>query len=133
MFAEIVTGLVLFNSLRHSAILGFFVGWIPLIVSIQNLRLIHFFLMFVFIAFGVFQFGETRRPIFLDLVPDAHIGDYVRVHVGFAVQQVEKSEAEQAYAKLAENGKWKAAEVLLEAALEADEALPESARRVKPR
>jgi Ni/Fe-hydrogenase 1 B-type cytochrome subunit len=55
VFIEIVTGLVLFNWLRHSAILGFFVGWIPRIVSIPNLRLIHFFLMFVFIAFGVFH------------------------------------------------------------------------------
>jgi hydrogenase expression/formation protein HypC len=78
---------------------------------------------------GLVQFGEARRPIFLDLVPDAHIGDYVRVHVGFAVETVEKSEAEHAYAKLAENGKCKAAEVLLEA----EEALPESALRVKPR
>jgi hydrogenase expression/formation protein HypC len=81
---------------------------------------------------GLVQFGNTCRPIFLDLVPDAHIGDYVRVHVGFAIEQVEKSEAEQAYAKLAENGKWKTADVGLEAALEADEALPEAARRVKP-
>jgi Ni/Fe-hydrogenase 1 B-type cytochrome subunit len=55
VFVEIVTGLVLYNWLRHSASLGFFVGWIPRIVSIQNLRLIHFFLMFVFIAFGVFH------------------------------------------------------------------------------
>jgi hydrogenase maturation factor len=73
---------------------------------------------------GLVQFGNTCRPIFLDLVPDAHIGDYVRVHVGFAVEHIEKPEAEQAYAKLAQNGKWKTAEV----ALEAEEAL-----RVKPR
>jgi hypothetical protein len=33
---------------------GFFVGWIPRIVSIPNLRLIHFFLMFVFIASAFF-------------------------------------------------------------------------------
>ncbi|HEY6340306.1 MAG TPA: HypC/HybG/HupF family hydrogenase formation chaperone [Bryobacteraceae bacterium] len=82
---------------------------------------------------GLVQVGNTRRPIFLDLVPDAHIGDYVRVHVGFAVEQVEKLEAEQAYAKLAQNGKWKTADVALEAALEADEALPEAALRVKTR
>ena len=78
---------------------------------------------------GLVQFGETRRPIFLDLVPDAHIGDYVRVHVGFAVEQVEKSEAEEVYRQLAQNSKWKTAEV----ALEAEEALPEAARRVIPR
>lgn len=52
---EIVTGLVMYNRLRHSAVLGPLVGWIPNVVNIQNLRLIHFFLMFVFIAFGVFH------------------------------------------------------------------------------
>ena len=30
-------------------------GWIPRLINIQNLRLIHFFLMFVFIAFGIFH------------------------------------------------------------------------------
>ena len=37
---------------------------------------------------GLVQFGDTCRPIFLDLVPDAHVGDYVRVHVGFATERV---------------------------------------------
>jgi Ni/Fe-hydrogenase 1 B-type cytochrome subunit len=55
VFVEIVTGLVLFNWLWHSAILGVLVGWIPSLVNIQSLRLIHFFLMYVFIAFGVFH------------------------------------------------------------------------------
>jgi hydrogenase maturation factor len=82
---------------------------------------------------GLVQFGETPPADFLDLVPDAHIGDYVRVHVGFAVEQVDKSEAEEAYRQLAQNSKWKTAEVALEAALEAEEALPEAALRVKPR
>jgi Ni/Fe-hydrogenase 1 B-type cytochrome subunit len=52
---EIVTGLTLYNRLLHSAFLGFFVGWVPGVISVQNLRLIHFFLMFVFIAFGIFH------------------------------------------------------------------------------
>jgi Ni/Fe-hydrogenase 1 B-type cytochrome subunit len=52
---EIATGLVMFNWLRHSAALGAFVGWIPRLVNIQELRLIHFFLMYVFIAFGIFH------------------------------------------------------------------------------
>jgi Ni/Fe-hydrogenase 1 B-type cytochrome subunit len=52
---EIITGLVLYNRLRHSGVLGALVGWIPNIISVQNLRLIHFFLMFVFVAFGVFH------------------------------------------------------------------------------
>jgi Ni/Fe-hydrogenase 1 B-type cytochrome subunit len=50
---EIVSGLVMYNWLRHSPILTPLVGWIPRVVNIQNIRLIHFFLMFVFIAFGI--------------------------------------------------------------------------------
>ena len=52
---EILTGLVMFNWLRHSPTLGLIVGWIPSLVNIQNLRLIHFLLMFVFISFGIFH------------------------------------------------------------------------------
>jgi len=55
VLVEIVTGLVMFNWLRHSPILTPLVGWIPSLVNIQNLRLIHFFLMFVFISFGIFH------------------------------------------------------------------------------
>jgi Ni/Fe-hydrogenase 1 B-type cytochrome subunit len=55
VLVEIVTGLVMFNWLRHSPILTPLVGWIPRLVSFPNLRLIHFFLMFVFIAFGIFH------------------------------------------------------------------------------
>jgi Ni/Fe-hydrogenase 1 B-type cytochrome subunit len=53
VLVEIVTGLVMYNWLRHSSILGFFVGWIPRVISMPNIRLIHFLLMFVFIAFGI--------------------------------------------------------------------------------
>jgi Ni/Fe-hydrogenase 1 B-type cytochrome subunit len=52
---EIVTGLFLFNWLRHSPSLGFLVGWLPRFISVQNIRLIHFFLTFVFLAFGIFH------------------------------------------------------------------------------
>ncbi|HWC01118.1 MAG TPA: Ni/Fe-hydrogenase, b-type cytochrome subunit [Bryobacteraceae bacterium] len=55
LLVEVVTGLVFFNVLRHSAILGPLVGWIPHLASLPTLRLIHFFLMYVFIAFGVFH------------------------------------------------------------------------------
>lgn len=53
VFIEIVTGLVMYNWLRHSPVLTPLVGWIPRMISIQTIRLIHFFLMFVFIAFGI--------------------------------------------------------------------------------
>ena len=50
---EIVTGLVMYNWLAHNPVLTLLLGWIPRMVNIQNLRLIHFCLMFVFIAFGI--------------------------------------------------------------------------------
>jgi Ni/Fe-hydrogenase 1 B-type cytochrome subunit len=53
VLVEIVTGLVMYNWLAHVAFLTFFLGWVPRLVSIQNIRLIHFCLMFVFIAFGI--------------------------------------------------------------------------------
>jgi Ni/Fe-hydrogenase 1 B-type cytochrome subunit len=55
MLVEIVTGLVMYNVLRHSPFLTPLVGWIPRLINIQTLRLIHFFLMYVFIAFGIFH------------------------------------------------------------------------------
>ena len=55
ILAECVTGLVMYQRLLHNAFLLVLVGWIPRLVNIQTLRLIHFFLMYVFIAFGVFH------------------------------------------------------------------------------
>jgi Ni/Fe-hydrogenase 1 B-type cytochrome subunit len=55
ILVECVTGLVMYQRLLHNAILFALVGWIPRLISVQNLRLIHFFLMYVFIAFGVFH------------------------------------------------------------------------------
>ncbi|MGD1092941.1 MAG: HypC/HybG/HupF family hydrogenase formation chaperone [Bryobacteraceae bacterium] len=83
---------------------------------------------------GLVQFGDTCRPIFLDLVPDAHVGDYVRVHVGFATERVSAELAQRAIEQLEHeqlNGNGTLRNV--ERALEADEALPETVRRSKPR
>jgi len=55
ILVEIITGLVLYNNLRHSTFLKYLVGWVQGLVNVQNLRLIHFCLMFVFIAFAVFH------------------------------------------------------------------------------
>jgi Ni/Fe-hydrogenase 1 B-type cytochrome subunit len=53
VLVEILTGLVMYNWLAHSPILTPLVGWIPRLVSIPTIRLIHYGLMFVFIAFGI--------------------------------------------------------------------------------
>ncbi|MGH9417097.1 MAG: HypC/HybG/HupF family hydrogenase formation chaperone [Terriglobales bacterium] len=48
------------------------------------------------------QFGAITREACLAYVPQAAIGDYVLVHVGFAISQVNQQEAERTYALLQE-------------------------------
>ena len=50
------------------------------------------------------QFGGIVRQISLDFVPEANVGDYVMVHVGFAISRVDAEEAERTYALLEEMG-----------------------------
>ncbi len=53
---------------------------------------------------GRIQFGGIVRQASLDFVPEAQIGDYVMVHVGFAISRVDAQEAERTYQLLAEMG-----------------------------
>ena len=46
------------------------------------------------------QFGGIVREASLDYTPDAHAGDYVLVHVGFAISKVDAEEAERTYRAL---------------------------------
>ncbi len=48
------------------------------------------------------QFGGIVRQVSLDFVPEAGLGDYVMVHVGFAISRVDASEAERTYQILQE-------------------------------
>lgn len=42
------------------------------------------------------EFGGTVRQVCLELLPEAEAGDYVLVHVGFAISRVNRQEAESA-------------------------------------
>jgi len=53
---------------------------------------------------GRVQFGGIVRQACLDFVPEAKEGDYVMVHVGFAISVVDKDEAERTYALLESMG-----------------------------
>jgi hydrogenase expression/formation protein HypC len=53
---------------------------------------------------GRVQFGGITRQACLDFVPEAKEGDYVMVHVGFAISVVDKEEAERTYALLESMG-----------------------------
>src|SRR5271169_5136131 len=50
------------------------------------------------------QFGGIGRQVSLDFVPEAGLGDYVMVHVGFAISRVDAIEAERTYKLLEEMG-----------------------------
>ena len=51
---------------------------------------------------GRVQFGGITRDIQLDFVPEAGVGDYVIVHVGFALSKVNEEEAARTYQLLEE-------------------------------
>ncbi len=50
------------------------------------------------------QFGGIVRQVSLSFVPEAGLGDYVMVHVGFAISRVDAEEAERTYKLLEEMG-----------------------------
>jgi hydrogenase expression/formation protein HypC len=50
------------------------------------------------------QFGGITRQAYLDLVPEAQVGDYVMVHVGFAISRVDAEEAQRTFELLEQMG-----------------------------
>jgi len=41
------------------------------------------------------EFGGITRPVRLDFVPEAQVGDYVVTHVGFAISRLDAEEADR--------------------------------------
>ena len=64
---------------------------------------------------AIVNLGGVRKCISLALVDDVAVGDYVIVHVGFALQKLDEDEAAQTLALFAELG------VMEAGALEAQE------------
>ncbi len=48
------------------------------------------------------QFGGIVREACLEYVPETQVGDYVLVHVGFAISRVDEEEAARTYQALRE-------------------------------
>ena len=46
------------------------------------------------------QFGGIVREACLEYVPETQVGEYVLVHVGFAISRVDEAEAERTYQAL---------------------------------
>ena len=53
---------------------------------------------------GRVQFGAITREVALGFVPEAEVGDYVMVHVGFAISKVDAEEAQRTYEILEQLG-----------------------------
>jgi hydrogenase expression/formation protein HypC len=53
---------------------------------------------------GRVDFGGAVREVYLDFVPEAEVGDYVIVHVGFALSRLDAEEAERTLGLLREMG-----------------------------
>jgi hydrogenase expression/formation protein HypC len=51
---------------------------------------------------GKVDFGGILKDVSLAYVPEAHVGDYVIVHVGFAISRVDEEEAQKVFEYLRE-------------------------------
>jgi hydrogenase expression/formation protein HypC len=51
---------------------------------------------------GKVDFGGILKEVSLAYVPEAKVGEYVIVHVGFALSRVDEAEAQQVFAYLRE-------------------------------
>ena len=53
---------------------------------------------------GMVSFGGTKKKVNLAYVPEANVGDYVIVHVGFAISRLNEKEATRIFETLRELG-----------------------------
>lgn len=51
---------------------------------------------------GKIDFGGVMREACLEYVPDAQVGEYTVIHVGFAISQLSEEEAQETLALLRE-------------------------------
>ena len=54
------------------------------------------------ISMGKVSFGGIVKEVCLAYTPEAQVGDYVVVHVGFAISRLDEEEAQQTLEALAE-------------------------------
>jgi Ni/Fe-hydrogenase 1 B-type cytochrome subunit len=91
MLVEVITGLVMYQRLLHNAVLGALVGWIPRLISVQNIRLIHFASMYIFFAFAVFHVHLCML-----VSREEKRGLMDSIFIGYKVIPVDELEKEQA-------------------------------------
>jgi hydrogenase expression/formation protein HypC len=54
--------------------------------------------------FATVRFGGVTRDVCLECQPDAQVGVFVLVHVGFAIARIDRDEAERTWQALLELG-----------------------------
>jgi hydrogenase expression/formation protein HypC len=54
------------------------------------------------VKMGKANFAGIVKQVCLEYIPDAKLGDFVLVHVGFALQKVDEAEAARTYQALAD-------------------------------
>ena len=59
---------------------------------------------------GKVDFGGILKEICLAYTPEAQVGDYVLVHVGFAISRIDETEAQEIFGYLKEIGSIEEAE-----------------------
>jgi hydrogenase expression/formation protein HypC len=53
---------------------------------------------------GKVEFGGIVKDICLAYVPEAQVGEYVLVHVGFAISRIDEQEAEEIFSYIEQIG-----------------------------
>jgi len=56
------------------------------------------------VTMGTVGFGGIRKEVCLAYVPEVRVGDYVIVHVGFAIHTIDDDEAQAVFRTLRELG-----------------------------
>jgi hydrogenase expression/formation protein HypC len=51
---------------------------------------------------GTVEFGGVRKQVCLACVPEVEVGDYVLVHVGFAINRIDEEQAREVFKLLEE-------------------------------
>jgi len=72
---------------------------------------------------GRVEFGGILKDVCLAYTPEAQVGDYVLVHVGFAISRIDEAEAQETLSLLEEIGNFGEND---EARMTNDEGMPRS-------
>jgi hydrogenase expression/formation protein HypC len=58
------------------------------------------------LSMGKVEFGGIVKEVCMAYVPEAQVGDYVLVHVGFAISRVDEAEAQEIFRYIEQIGEF---------------------------